>query len=232
MKKSIGILGGMGPLATADLFQKIVCNTKADRDSGHIRVFMDNNPAIPDRTAAILGKGPDPLPEMTSALQSLEKCGADCIVMPCNTAHYYLDALQAKTKIPFLSILAETAKACSLRFPGKRACLLGTAGTYATGIYTRPLQDQGVECLIPDEAGKATLMDAIYALKGGQDISGHKAALEGLLEALRAQGADYFILGCTELPLIAQLLELPGDFIDPTLELARGAVAYCGYELL
>ena len=95
MKKSIGILGGMGPLATADLFRKIVLLTDAARDNDHIRVYIDDNASIPDRTAAILSGGADPLPAMTDSLRKLEACGADCIIMPCNTAHYFLPRLQA-----------------------------------------------------------------------------------------------------------------------------------------
>ena len=104
-KKAIGILGGMGPLATADLFQKITLLTEAETDRDHIRVYIDSNANIPDRTAAILSNGPDPVPEMASALRNLEACGADCVIMPCNTAHYFLPRLQAMTEIPFLSIL-------------------------------------------------------------------------------------------------------------------------------
>ena len=118
-KKTIGILGGMGPLATADLFQKIVLLTKADTDREHIRVYIDSNANIPDRTAAILSGGEDPVPEMASALRHLEACGADCIIMPCNTAHYFLPRLQAMTEIPFLSILTAAAEACKAQFPGK-----------------------------------------------------------------------------------------------------------------
>ena len=89
MGKTIGILGGMGPLATADLFRKITLLTDAACDNEHIRVYIDSNARIPDRTAAILSGGPDPVPEMASALRSLERCGADCVIMPCNTAHYF-----------------------------------------------------------------------------------------------------------------------------------------------
>ena len=87
MKKTIGILGGMGPLATADLFRKITLLTKASCDNDHIRVYIDSNAQIPDRTAAILHGGKDPLPQMRAALHSLEACGASCVIMPCNSAH-------------------------------------------------------------------------------------------------------------------------------------------------
>ena len=103
MKKTIGILGGMGPLATADLFRKIVTMTKAGCDNDHIRIYIDDNASIPDRTAAILSGGKDPTPIMADSLKKLEACGADCIIMPCNTAHYFLPRLQAMTEVPFLS---------------------------------------------------------------------------------------------------------------------------------
>ena len=99
MEKTIGILGGMGPLATADLFRKITLLTDAARDNDHIRVYIDSNARIPDRTAAILSGGKDPVPEMASALRSLEACGASCVIMPCNTAHYFLPRLQALSLI-------------------------------------------------------------------------------------------------------------------------------------
>ena len=160
-KKSIGILGGMGPLATADLLRKIVILTKASCDNEHIRVYIDSNAAIPDRTAAILNGGPDPLPEMASALRHLEACGADCILMPCNTAHYFLPRLQEMTGIPFLNMPEITAKRCAERFPGRRAAILATDGTVQTGIYDRALSQRGVAFLHPDREEQKTVMHLI-----------------------------------------------------------------------
>ena len=134
MGKTIGILGGMGPLATADLFRKITLLTDAARDNDHIRVYIDSNARIPDRTAAILSGGTDPVPEMASALRSLEACGASCVIMPCNTAHYFLPRLQAMTKLPFLSILTAAAESCARQFPGRTVGILATRGTLAAGL--------------------------------------------------------------------------------------------------
>lgn len=230
MKRSIGILGGMGPLATADLFRKIVLLTDAERDNDHIRVYIDDNASIPDRTAAILEGGPDPLPAMTDSLRKLERCGADCIVMPCNTAHYFLPRLQALTAVPFLSMLEATAKACRARFPGRTAAVLATKGTLAAGLYQRALEAEAVPFLIPGEAEQDALMRVIYGgVKAGGPPDDYRADMLSALDALTARGADYFILGCTELPLAFRALALDAAAVDPTAELARAAIRFCGY---
>lgn len=228
MKKSIGILGGMGPLATADLLRKIVLLTAADTDGGHVRVYVDDNPAIPDRTAAILSDGPDPVPAMTESLRKLEACGADCIVMPCNTAHYFLPRLQPLTPVPFLSMPEAAARACGDLFPGKRAGILATRGTLAAGIYQQALDVQGAHWTAPDSQSQDTLMDVIYnGVKAGRPPEAYRSQFLSVLE--RMPGADYFILGCTELPLAVQALGLTLPAVDPTEEIARTAIRFCGY---
>ena len=232
MKKTIGILGGMGPLATADLYRKIVLLTKAGCDNDHIRVFIDSNSHIADRTAAILSGGADPVPEMESALRNLEKCGADCIIMPCNTAHFFLPKLQEKTKIPFISMLEATAKACAKQYPGKTAAILATKGTLSTGLYERALEKENVSFVLPDEAQRDMLMHLIYeVVKASKPLEPELENWAALLLQLRKAGADYFILGCTELPIIADTLSVVGPFIDPTAELAKAAIRFCGYEV-
>ena len=232
MKKTIGILGGMGPLATADLLIKIVTMTKADCDNDHIRIFVDDNSAIPDRTAAILAGGEDPVPEMLSALRNLEKCGADCIIMPCNTAHYFLPQLEARTELPFLNVLTVTAKRCAALFPGKTAAILATSGALATGLYQDALQAEGVAYLVPQEQEQKQLMHLIYDLvKASLPLHPEADVWRSILTGMRERGADYFILGCTELPIVASTLEEDGPFVDPTSELARAAILFCGYEV-
>ena len=232
MKKTIGILGGMGPLATADLFRKIVTMTKAGCDNDHIRIYIDDNASIPDRTAAILSGGKDPTPIMADSLKKLEGCGADCIIMPCNTAHYFLPRLQAMTEVPFLSMLEATAKTCAKTFPGKTAAILATKGTLATGLYEEALKAQGVAYLVPNAGEQDALMRVIYeGVKADAAPEAYRADMEGVMETLAARGADYFILGCTELPVAADLLGLTQPMIDPTTELAKAAITFCGYEL-
>ncbi len=229
MKKTIGILGGMGPMATADLFQKITALTDAGRDSDHIRIYIDSNASIPDRTAAILEGGEDPVPAMADSLRKLEACGADCVIMPCNTAHYFLPRLEPLTKLPFLSMIEAAAAACSRRFPGKRAGILATTGTLSAGLYQRALAAEGAAFLVPDEGERAALMEVIYrGVKAGAPPERYRGAFLSVIESLADRGADCFLLACTELPLAFQALGLDLPFADPTEELARAAIRFCG----
>ena len=232
MGKILGILGGMGPLATADLFKKIVLLTKASSDSEHIRVIMDNHAAIPDRTAAILSGGENPVPYMLESLQNLEKCGAECVIMPCNTAHYFLPQLQQKSRIPFLSILDAAAEACRREYPGKTAAILGTKGTLATKLYDDALSARGINFITPDKDAQDTLMRVIYdGVKSNANPDTYRADFEFVLESLRKRGAEYFITGCTELPLAVDNLGLNLCTVDPTTELAKVAIQFCGYQV-
>ena len=170
-KRTIGILGGMGPLATADLFQKITLHTAAIFDQEHPRVCIDSNTNIADRTAALLHGGADPVPEMLKSAQRLESMGADFLIMPCNTAHNYYHAVAGSVSIPVLHMIAITRDALVAR--GVRcAGLLATDGTIQTGIYQRTFAGSGVELLTPDnEADQAAVMDVIYnGVKAG-DLS-------------------------------------------------------------
>ncbi len=222
----------MGPLATADLYRKIIEQTKADRDNDHIRVYIDGNAAIPDRTAAILHGGEDPVPEMLSALRHLEACGADCIIMPCNTAHYFLPRLQKETSIPILNMQKITARVCRERFPGKTAAILATDGTILSGLFDRALDADGVRWLHPAEEEQKTLMHLIYdVIKASKPMEPVRESWERVLDTLRRQGADLFILGCTELPVLSGALRSEGPFLDPTEELAKEAIRFCGYEV-
>lgn len=232
MKKSIGILGGMGPMATADLFRKITALTDADGDGGHIRVYIDSNSSIPDRTAAILRGGEDPVPAMADSLRKLELCGADCVIMPCNTAHYFLPRLAALTKLPFLSMIEAAARACRARFPGRTAAVLATAGTLSAGLYQEALAAEGVPFLLPDETERAALMEVIYqGVKAGAPPERYRKAFLSVTEGLAARGAEVFLPACTELPLAVQALGLELPQVDPTEELAKAAIRFCGYAV-
>lgn len=232
MKKTIGILGGMGPMATADLFRKITALTDAAGDNGHIRVYIDSNASIPDRTAAILSGGEDPVPAMADALEKLERCGADCVVMPCNTAHYFLPRLEPLTELPFLSMIEVSAEACRARFPGKTVGILATTGTLSAGLYQDALSAGGVPFLVPEEPERAALMEVIYqGVKAGAPPSRYREAFLSVTEGLTDRGAACFLLACTELPLAVRALGLELPCVDPTEELAKEAIRFCGYRV-
>ena len=136
------------------------------------------------------------------------------------------------TTLPFLSMLEATAKTCAKDFPGQTAAILATKGTLATGLYEKALNAQGVHCLVPDEGEQDVLMHLIYdVVKASKPLEPEQGAWQALLDGLRARGADYFILGCTELPIIADTLPQPGPFVDPTAELAKAAIRICGYKV-
>ncbi len=227
MKKTIGIIGGMGPLATADLFRKIVLMTDAKCDQEHPRVLIDCNTGIPDRTAAILSGGENPLPQLAASARKLERAGADVLMMPCNTAHYFYDEVCAATRLPVLHMLRLTAEEIDRR--GVRTVgLLATDGTIATGIYERLFEGHGVKVLKPDAEGQKRIMALIYdGVKAGNaafDAGPVRMVLDGMLAA----GAACFVLGCTELPIAFQDYGLPYPAVDPTAVLARAAIAFAG----
>ncbi|MEA4920116.1 MAG: amino acid racemase [Clostridiaceae bacterium] len=226
MEKTIGILGGMGPMATADLFTKIVSLTKAGCDNDHIRIYIDNNSKIPDRTQAILYGGKDPLPYMLESAKKLEQMGADCLIMPCNTAHYFYEPLSKAVSIPFLHLIEEAAK---LVQEGRRPGLLATTATVQTGLYAKALEKYGFEAIVPDEEYQKLSMEAIFDVKGG--TVPNKEHFESLLEHLKSKGADIFILGCTEMPIAFQWLDIKEPFVDPTSALAKAAIRFCGKDV-
>ena len=228
-KKVIGILGGMGPLATADLFRKITEHTAASCDQDHPRVCIDSNTNIADRTAALLHGGADPVPEMVKSAQRLASIGAELLIMPCNTAHNFYDAVAASVSIPVLHMIAITRDALKARGV-KCAGLLATDGTVQTGIYQRTFEGSGIELLTPDDADQAAVMDIIYnGVKAG-DLAHNVAAFRAACEHLLARGADVLILGCTELPPAFDIYHLDYPNIDPTLELALAAIRAAGCE--
>ncbi len=229
-KKIIGIIGGMGPLATADLYTKIVRHTRASCDQEHLRVIIDSNTNIPDRTAALLSGGADPTAEMVKSARTLEQAGCECLIMPCNTAHNFHGAVQQSVSIPVLHMIELTCEA--LRAQNVTcAGLLATDGTVQTGIYQRVCDKFGIQLVLPDAAGQKAVMDMIYGgVKAGLETY-DTAAVASAVADMQSRGARLMILGCTELPLAVELYGLDFPAIDPTLELAKGAIRFAGGEV-
>lgn len=224
-KRTIGVLGGMGPLATADLYRKIIEATPARRDQDHLHVIIDADPSVPDRTEALLHGGPDPTPWLIAGAQRLEGAGASFIVIPCNTAHAFLGAVRDAVAIPIISMIDETAAEVAALLPrGAAAGILATSGTVSAGLYQNALAAAGLRALVPSPDAQAQVMAAIAAVKAG-DLS--RATTEKALVAayeLIEQGAGALLAACTELPLILQPNDIPVPLIDPTAVLARAAV--------
>ncbi len=228
-KKTAGIIGGMGPLATADLFTKIVQMTDALRDQDHVHLLIDNNIDIPDRTAAILSGGEDPLPYLTASARRLCAQGADLLLMPCNTAHYFWEKLSAAVvETPVLHMPRLCAAECRAR--GLKAVgLLATTGTIQSGVYAAAFEGSGVELVLPDESCAQALMHIIYEeVKAGK--TPHPELIHPHLRAMEERGAQAFLLACTELP-IAFAGDTAFPFIDPTALLAAEVVRQCGCKL-
>jgi aspartate racemase len=220
-KKVVGIIGGMGPEATADLFLKIVKSTPAAKDQDHLRIVVDNNPEIPDRTAFILGKGADPRPYLIATARNVEKMGADFMVIPCNTAHYFHGDIQAAVSVPVLHIM----DAVALRLAGKiqTAGILASTGTLRTRLYEDHLKQAGVSTVVPAGADQDEVMDAIYGVKAGDLAKGRELALRAGARLVE-QGAQVVIAGCTEIPLILHDGDLAVPVIDATKVLAERCV--------
>ena len=223
-EKIIGILGGMGPEATIDLFYKIIKFTPAEKDQDHLRIIIDNNPKIPDRTAAILGKGEDPLPALQETAQNLEKAGANFIVIPCNTAHYFLSSIQESVNIPVLNMIEETAKETKKRIPQiKKVGLLASIGVYKSEIYHQHFKKFNIEVISPEEKDRGKVMKVIYTVKAGDLSEEVKKNILKITQKLIDKGAEAVIAGCTEIPLILKEGDVSVPLIDPTQILAKAA---------
>lgn len=229
MRGLIGVLGGMGPMATVDFFRKVIEETTADRDQDHVPLIIDSSPQIPCRVSAILRGGESPVPAMLAGLQRLERAGAECAVIACNTAHYWYNELSAKSNLPILHIVDAVGDA--LKMPGAHSMpmgLLATEATLETRIFQERLATQNVDFVINTERERETLvLPAIAMVKQGKLVEAGQM-LEQALYLLRGRGADNWILACTELPvaLAAARPEMLGRCIDPTRALARAAVQW------
>jgi aspartate racemase len=224
-EKVIGILGGMGPEATADLFYRIVRSTDVERDQDHPRTIIYSNSKVPDRTAAILAGGPSPLPEMLKAGRVLESAGADFLIMPCNTAHYFIEELRTSLGIPVLHMIELTARDVKARMPDVgRAGLIATDGTVRSGIYHESFSEVGAEIVVPPPELQTDTMAAIYDHIKAGDLFGGRELLLGVARRLVEHGAEIVLCGCTEVSLVLKDGDLAVPVVDPLQVLAETAV--------
>jgi len=231
-EKTIGILGGMGPEATLDLFGKIIANTTAVRDQDHLRVVIDSNPRVPDRTAAILAGGESPVPAMQSGIAALKRAGAGFVAIPCVSAHFFLDELQREAGLPILSMFDVTAEHIRQHHAHIRTVgMLATTGTIKGGRFRAKLEQSGVAILTPEEPDQERVMAAIYAIKGAAGVRDREAIgteIRAVADRLIRRGAQAVVAGCTEIPLVLRPGDLDVPVFDTLLLLARAAIVAAG----
>ncbi|MGF1875115.1 amino acid racemase [Photobacterium frigidiphilum] len=224
MSRKLGILGGMGPLATVEFMQKIISRTPAHNDQQHIPMLVSNNPQIPDRTAYLISNGEDPYPALKEGMEQLQQAGAECIVMPCNTAHYWYTRLTNSCNVHTISIIdsvVDEAKHRRYRTVG----LLATTATMMAGMYQTKLAQQQINAIETTDSEQQAIMNGIYAVKAG-NVEHGKQLMQPVLEAMLNRGAEAVIFGCTEIPvaLAEQTISQPQHCLDSLDILAEQCV--------
>ena len=223
-EKIVGILGGMGPDATVDLMQRIIALTPALDDIDHIRCIVDNNPKVPSRIKAIIeGGGEDPGPCMADMGRRLESWGAHFLVIACNTAHYYYDAVQDAVKIPVLNLIDLVSAHVKLNFPEHdRVGMLASPAVAMTGLYAKRFKKMGIQDVWPDPEYQESLLQVIKAVKKGDTGPETRDAYHKVCENLLNNGCRIAIIACTELSALGG--DLPIKTIDAAHVLAAEIV--------
>ncbi len=227
--KKIGIIGGMGPLATVDLMQKMILCTHAKTDQDYPRIFVDCNTNIPDRTAAILGSGQDPTVLMCESAKKLEQMGADVLCMPCNTAHYFYNNIGAEVTVPIVHMIEQTMLYIKSS-PYKKVALLATDGTIKTGLYEKFAKQHNINMQNIQCEDQKIVMSLIYDCVKASNWDFPIDSFTMMLNKYIGQGVEAFVLGCTELPIAFEHYNISVIGIDPTKILAKVVVEYAGYS--
>jgi aspartate racemase len=228
----IGVLGGMGPAATADFYRKLIEATPARCDQEHLPVLIHALPQIPDRAASFLHGAPSPAPMLSQVARQLQASGASLIVIPCNTAHLWHDVVAQAVQVPVLHIVDPVLQALGEALPGSGPIdvgLLGTAATVQGELYPQRSEAVGarsVRWLAPDGEAQRDCVDAgIRAVKAGRLEAG-RALLREAARSLVARGAQALVFACTEVPLALEGEALGVPAVDATQRLALATVAW------
>jgi aspartate racemase len=225
MLRTLGVLGGMGPLATASFMNQVIALSPAKSDQEHIPMFIRNIPQIPDRTKFLMGiEDENPFFELKKGFNELTSLGVSCIVIPCNTAHYWYDALTQNADVRTISIVQSVIKRA--KATGKRKVgILATTATLNMRIYQTAFSEHNIEFIEPNEQQQALVMQGITAVKSGNLALG-RTLLSQSYEQMLAQGADAVLFGCTEIPLVLneQASKSPETCLDTIAILAQECV--------
>lgn len=229
--KTLGVIGGMGPQASASFYNIIIENTKAEKDQDHIDVLLYSHASIPDRTTAILNQKTNDIIEiLKSDINKLEKFGVDYIVLTCNTSHNFIDELEKEATVPIISIIEETTEYLSKKNI-RKVGLLATDGTLQARIYTDKLEAKEIEVVIPCPDNQSKVMDIIYnQVKKGIQVD--DMMFLSIVNELVNNGVGAIILGCTELSYYGSCKNLGDFYVNPQEILARKCITLCGGELI
>ncbi len=230
-RKRVGVIGGMGPLATIDFMSTVMQLTDATRDQDHLPLLVDQDPTIPDRQLAIAGEGIDPGPALAASARRLEEGGAEFLVMPCNLAHAWQSSITSAVGIPFISIVDVSVTAVlDNREASGPIGLLTTPGCFAAGLYQRAIQDQGREQVLQSSDEQAQAMQWVRQIKRGDQSDAVRDGLHSLATALIERGAGSLIAACTEFPLFLDQSMFAVPFVSSTYELAKATVTMASIE--
>ena len=226
-KKILGVIGGLGPMASAYFVRLVTEMTKADTDQEHIEIIMHSCPQIPDRTAYILDRSKEnPFDKLAEVGKRLADYGADIIAMPCITAHFFQADLVEKVGVPIINAIDETSaylKARGIHDVG----IMATNGTVKSGIFERSLAEYGIRAHIPSDEMQQKVMHIIYdSVKAGKPIN--QDMVRAVKAHLNEKGSQVILLGCTELSMIKRDLSMHEGFFDVMEMLAQVAVKSCG----
>lgn len=229
--KTVGVLGGLGPMATVYFYDMVVEMTEAKRDQDHLDMIIMNRATTPDRTAYILGSSDDsPLDYIVRDAKRLEAAGADFLVLTCNTAHYFYNAIVEGLGIPLINMIEETVVHAKKK-GNKKIGILATTGNINTGLYQDMCVKHSMDYYVPSQPVQEMVMDIIY----DQVKAGKKADMDQfnkIIEVLKAEECDCAILGCTELSIIKKDEKLPNDFfVDSSEVLAMTTILKAGRKL-
>ena len=223
-QRIVGIIGGMGPLATADLIAKITQLTPVSREQDHLRLLVDSNPAIPDRNHAVWGSGPSPGPAMVESARLLEQSGAELLVVACNTAHHWVDEVVNAVTIPVINMVDVTVRAAVDRGPS-RVGVMATTACLSTAMYQDRLASFGIGSITLDEAEQSAFTRTIEAIKADGSTNALRASMAHHAGCLIDAGAELLVAGCTEIPIVLGHADLRVAVINSTDELARATIA-------
>ncbi|MCM1542162.1 MAG: amino acid racemase [Blautia sp.] len=225
--KKLGVIGGLGPMATALFMKMVIEMTDAERDQDHIEMIVYNCPRIPDRTGYILGEtAQSPVPEMLRIGRKLEAEGAEVIAVPCITASYFYKELAAGISVPVIDILQEVC-GCLEKRHIRRAGLMATSGTIAGGMFQRAFAEAGLELVLPETGAQEDIMHIIYEnVKANRPVEMER--FNRAAQQLKDRGAEVILLGCTELSVVEENCDIGPGYLDVMRLLAKGAVERCG----